>query len=97
MMMKKKQLHKKHVALAFNCWHQMYGIDLEPLNVDQLAGTSGPLLEVSETAGLYSANLRMWDVKVHPHSSSLLHSLPLHVFPHPTPSPARCMASLTST
>merc|ERR1719431_1643329 len=48
-----------------NMERKMYGIDLEPLNVDQLAGTTGALLEVSETAGLYSADLRMWDVKVH--------------------------------
>jgi len=41
------------------------GINLEPLNVDQVAGTApGPLLEISESAALYSADLRMWDVQV---------------------------------
>jgi len=47
-----------------NMEKQVKGINLEPLNVDQLAGTVGPLLEVSEAAALYSAQLRMWDVKV---------------------------------
>jgi len=47
-----------------NVEKQVKGINLEPLNVDKLAGTVGPLLEVSESAALYSAQLRMWDVKV---------------------------------
>lgn len=47
-----------------NTEKQVKGINLEPLNVDELAGTVGPLLEVSESAALYSAQLRMWDVKV---------------------------------
>jgi len=52
------------IQSKINVEKHVKGINLEPLNVDQLAGTVGPLLEVSETAAFYSAQLRMWDVKV---------------------------------
>jgi len=42
------------------------GVNLNPLNVDLLAGTNGrPVLDISESGTAYTANLQMWNIQVH--------------------------------
>lgn len=41
------------------------GVTLDPLMVDKLAGREGPMVDISQSALIYTAYLKMWDIQVH--------------------------------
>lgn len=41
------------------------GVTLDPLSVDKMAGREGPMVDISQSALIYQAYLKMWDIQVH--------------------------------